>query len=295
MLLTKSYNEYYTVNILYIFTNYIHTFATLNSYEYINMYHQQMHYSLISNHVRSHPFERLTFLHFTNHLHPLINNDRRAQVTITRTCERRRIATLQKQPKLLIRGVPKKTRKWSRGEEGAETGNTVSVAASPGTRRHPHIPSGSSPFPPRRLPLPSQKGLMVAPDHSRPPNADNTPEISTKRSQPRVDFRGEYSGLPLSSFHLPALSALAIFVIVVGRWPPCVESSFDSATELFSTVHWLAKPMARGIPKGCVYCSGIFGRLLGVRKRREFVVEWSEWTNYFGYLHLQKIESVVFV
>ena len=93
-----------------------------------------------------------------------------------------RVATLQKQPKLLIRGVPKKTRKWSRGEEGAETGNTVSVAASPGTRRHPHIPSGSSPFPPRRLPLPSQKGLMVAPDHSRPPNADNTPEISTKRS-----------------------------------------------------------------------------------------------------------------
>ncbi|KAK1129121.1 hypothetical protein K0M31_020251 [Melipona bicolor] len=116
---------------------------------------------------------------------------------------------------------------------------------------------------------------MVAPDHSRPPNADNTPEISTKRSQPRVDFRGEYSGLPLSSFHLPALSALAIFVIVVGRWPPCVESSFDPATELFSTVHWLAKPMARGTPKGWVYCSGIFERLLGVTKRRPS--EPSEW------------------
>lgn len=187
------------------------------------------------------------------------------QATITRT-RASRIASLQKQPKLLIRGVSKKTRKWSRGEEGAGTGNTVSVAASPGTRRHPHIPSGSSPFPPRRLSLPSQKGLMVAPDHSRPPNADNTPEISTKRSQPRVDFRGEYSGLPLSSFHLPVLSTLAIFVIVVGRWPPCVESSFDPATELFSTVHWLAKPMARGIPKGWVYCSGIFKRLLGVRR-----------------------------
>lgn len=127
----------------------------------------------------------------------------------------------------------------------------VAIPISHQARPRPRLAPASS--------LPSiTKGLMVAPDHSRPPNADNTPEISTKRSQP-VDFRGEHS---LRSVSLLLSPPPSFSVLVANRLDDghAVENNARSRCRIIFPS--IPHGQSDGARPTVLYRSGFLGRLL---------------------------------